>query len=267
MLYITIISIFAIVALTIWLGISASLKLLRKGLKARWLLLIGLGIFIVSVLAIPGGNMAADLTRIAIWLVVLVSWIVSVVYAIKHRGSKDKKNRTIASESTGDVVTDYAKALLVTSAAVADKLQREQRLTDSQSTSVMIEVMGFCIIMLMYRFTASHIPKPKGTEVVDDILKGVAKLQSDSKDQEQQAYVGLGQEIGVLVHKYGSMPLGTDNDKAGLGGTLMWEYGKLMTETAGKEVDLAFSMLCVKFLTMANDNLQNETDRLMEYLR
>ncbi len=209
----------------------------KKNLSAKSLFFIGLGIFIVRlfVLAPLLPKETAYYTLLNLLDVsVVIFWIAALVTAVKNRARKhsDKPASPKSSSSTAiRDVDDYAGTLLYMSANFADRLQKENNLTDNQASQVMIQIIGFCIIVFARHTSSASIPAHKSEAFIQDTLRIVA--QRAGTDNEQEAYEAYKNIVGELLEKYGTLPL--KSSSGGQAGTLLWEYSRHMSETMGRD--------------------------------
>lgn len=107
-----ILPILAVTVGAIWLGILLSRRWTSNGLKPYQLFLIGLGVFIVTAIfntyitGVGKGNLGLDVTYLALFIMAVVFWAATIVYAIRNRikGGKYKASNTAKNRSNKSLV-------------------------------------------------------------------------------------------------------------------------------------------------------------------
>lgn len=241
----------------------------KKHLKPYQLFLVGLGIFIVRlfVLAPLLPKETAFYTLLNLLdISVVIFWIVSVAQAIKNRVGKNKK-ASGTSNGLRNEPEAYAYTLSFLSAKASDDLQKQIGFNDEQSSEVMTLVVAFCLLMLMKQFSAHNVPSYKGRGTIELVTGDIFKHLSsnDTDNTHRDAFI---LEILGIIKKYGDLPVGQKDDSKGLGGTLFWEYSKLMLQTMGKDprTELESIMLVTSGLSSVNVALKDSAARLIKSL-
>lgn len=228
----------------------------KKHLKPYQLFLLGLGIFLVRlfILAPLLPKQTAFYTLLNLLdICVVIFWIVAIVTAIRNRTKKPTSRTANPAPSDTAIkdVDDYAGTLLYMSATAGEKLRQANNLTDDQGSQLMMQVIGFCLINLVRQASSSSVPQQNTKTFIEDTLRIIA--QRAGTDNEQEAYKAYKSSINELLGKFGDLPLKHDSGKQG--GTLLWEYGKHMSETMGKSKDLEQIMQNVSVITTVNNSL------------
>lgn len=239
----------------------------KKNLSAKSLFFIGLGVFVVRlfVLAPLLPKETAYYTLLNLLDVsVVIFWIAAIVAAVKNRSRKASRNTTTHKNSSNTAIKDlddYAGTLLYMSAASAEKLRQTNSLTDDQASQLMMQIIGFCLIVFARQANDSSVPSQKTKAFMEDALRIIA--QRAGTDNEEEAYKAYKSVTSELLNKYGDLPLKSDSGKQG--GTLLWEYGKHMSETMGKGKDLEVVMNNVSVITSVSNAI--DIKDLVESLR
>ena len=207
-------------------------------------------------------------------LFLFVGWLTNTIVGsrIYHKTDKPKHHKA-SSHTTApshnkignvdDEITVYSEVLLHLSASGAEEVRKTHNGTEAQSTTVMVQLIGFCIINLIREFNSEGISTDKGQDIIKSILKNVSDNLAPTH-QQSEAFDVLRREVGQLVKDYGKLPLKhTNSDRQG--GTLLWEYGKLVAETVGKESDLMATMDSVGVITSVSKAVN--TGRLTKTLQ
>ncbi len=158
---------------------------------------------------------------------------------------------------------EYAKNLFEVSAVGAKKLGAP---IDGFAL-VMTQIASFSLMDLtrkMYAINQRDKNHPKKC-----ILKVASvfayNLEKDNSKRQSATQLFTDAIFDIIV-PYGELPIKNDNPSQGEAGTLLWEYGKLMSETiTGKERDLLKSMECISLVA----NLQNvvKIDKLLREVK
>lgn len=211
----------------------------KKNLSPKELFFIGLGVFLIRLFIIapllPKETAFYTLLNL-LDVSVVIFWIAAVVTAVKNHSRKDSGQAISTTRSNSTAIKDlddYAGALLYISAASAERLRQSNNLTDDQASQLMIQIIGFCLIVFARRTSSASIPAHKSKAFIEDTLKIIA--QRAGTDNEQEAYRAYKSIVGDLLNRYGTLPL--KNNSGGQAGTLLWEYSRLMNETMGKDRD------------------------------
>ena len=239
----------------------------KKHLKPYQLFLIGLGLFLITIFIIPHDIFYGALANSLLYIVILILWIVSAVQAIKNRVGKNKNTSNSTSTESRNEPEAYAYTLSFLSAKVSDDLQKQIGFNDEQATEVMGLVVAFCLLMLMKRFSASGVASYKGRSTIELVTGDIFKHLSDG-DTDDTHRDAFGSHIIGIVKKYGDLPLSKKDGSKGLGGTLMWEYSKLMLQTMGKDprTEIEGMMFVTSRLSNANKALEENTTKLVKSL-
>lgn len=234
----------------------------RKSLKPYQLFLIGLVLLFPSIFHLLPSMYAG----ILIWFALLF-WIVAIINAIRNRIKRGGNSEADKSPSSGNELKVYSATLAHLSATQAGVLAKEYSASEDDSDTVAIQMMAFCLMMLMRQFKAKSISPQVSKETVSEILVNIAKGLSDSRTQEQVVFESLNKQIGGLVTEYGTLPLSSDSGKQG--GTLLWEYGKLLAKTVHKNPssDVEVVLRGVSLCTNMNNAMQESTDSLIKSLK
>ena len=238
----------------------------KKHLKPYQLFLIGLGVFLIRLFILAPllpKTTAFYLLLNVLDISVVVFWIVAIVTAIRNR-TKKTASKVAVTASNGTAVKDiddYAGTLLYMSATAAEKLRQAHNLTDNQGSQLMMQVIGFCLINLVRQADGAAVPRQNTKTFIEDTLRIVA--QRAGTDNEHDAYGAYKSSISELLDKFGDLPLKHDSGKQG--GTLLWEYGKYMSETIGKSKDLEQIMQNVSVITTVNSSI--DTKLIVQSLR
>lgn len=227
----------------------------KKNLSAKSLFFIGLGIFIVRLFIFApllpketAYNLLLNLLDVS----VVIFWIAAIVTAIKNHSRKTSSNAPTPTNSSSTAIRDlddYAGTLLYMSATSAEKLRQSNTLTDDQASQLMMQIIGFCLIIFARQANDSSVPSQKTKAFMEDALRIIA--QRAGTDNEEEAYKAYKTNVSELLNKYGDLPLKNDSGKQG--GTLLWEYGKHMSETMGKTKDLEAVMNNVSVITSVSN--------------
>lgn len=228
----------------------------KKSLSPKSLFFIGLGIFIVRLFVLASllpKETAFYLLLNLLDVTVVIFWIAAIVTAIKNRSRKSaSKTTTVPTNSSSTAIRDlddYAGTLLYMSAASAEKLRQSNNLTDDQGSQLMMQIIGFCLIVFARQANDSSVPSQKTKAFMEDALRIIAqRAGTDNEEEAYRAYKSLTSEI---LNKYGDLPLKSDSGKQG--GTLLWEYGKHMSDTMGKNKDLEAVMNNVSVITSVSN--------------
>lgn len=195
----------------------------------------------------------------------LYAFIALIVQFVNHKKMKRKNSNSSRANAveTRDP-EEYADTVMYLSATTAERMRKEHGLTDNQSSEIMAQIVGFCIINLMRKLDSESIPKPKGQKLIDSILRKIAE-RVGGNEHEESAYITYGNMIGDLSRRFGDLPLSNPNSGK-QGGTLLWEYAKHMNDTMGKDtLDLEMLMRNVSVITDINKKV--DTSKLIETLR
>ena len=172
-----------------------------------------------------------------------------------------KKKPTMADE-----LDIYTAVLLQLSAKGAEELRAKYKFSEENSTLVMIQIIGFSLINLMRQFTASRIDPSVFRKCVSSITEGMVNIMVDDVSNRPAALSFFQDEIQKLVSTYGKLPLKNSDQSKGESGTLLWEYGKLISETAtGKEKELMAIMECISVITSVQGAVK--TDKLLKAVK
>lgn len=222
----------------------------KRSLKPKALFFIGLGIFIVRLFVLA--PLLPKETAFYLFLnlldaSVVTLWIAAIVKAIRNRSRKTSSKASPVNSSNTAIkdLDDYAGTLLYMSAASAEKLRQSNNLTDDQASQLMIQIIGFCMIVFVRQAKDTSVPMHKTKTFLEDSLRIIA--QRAGTDNEEEAYKAYNSIVNDLLNKYGSLPLKSDSGKQG--GTLLWEYGKHMSDTMGKSQNLEAVMNNVSVIT------------------
>lgn len=221
-------------------------------------------IAISSLRAQLGGGVAVSIIQVCALVIILYGFGMSWTRKNKrHDNTKsrhDKSNslneRVKASERTSNPDA-YGTILQGVTIKIVNDLQDKHHLTETQANNLVVRIMGFCIIMLMRDLQDASVEPRKSREFISEVLRTIAK-NSNPPELEQKAYTELNRLIGELSRKYGSLPLSNANS-GNLGGTLLWEYSKLMNETMGKDKnDLILLMENTSVITNLNQAIETQ---------
>lgn len=127
-------------------------------------------------------------------------------------------------------------------------------------------IAQFCIIILVRNLAAKQKSKEQADEVANAILKNLAKVWAKSPENEKRMYELLERDTKDALAKYGDLPLSNKSDSQA--GTLLWEYGKFLAQTAGQHPrDLEAVLSCVAVITDANDKMKDCADNVISTLK
>ena len=165
-----------------------------------------------------------------------------------------------------DELNTYTMVLLQLSAKGAEELKAKYKFSEENSTLVMIQIIGFSLINLMRQFAASKVDPSIFRKCVSSITEGMVNIMVDDANNRPVALSFFQDEIQKLVSTYGKLPLKNSDPSKGESGTLLWEYGKLVSETAtGKEKDLMSTMECISVVTSVQNAVK--TDKLLKAVK
>lgn len=171
------------------------------------------------------------------------------------------KKPTITEE-----LNSYATLLLQLSAKSAEELRAEYKFSEEISTLVMIQIIGFSLINLMRQFSASGIDHSVFRKCASSITENMVNIMVDDINKRPAFLSFFQDKIQKLINIYGQLPLENSDRSKGESGTLLWEYGKLVSETVtGEEKDLIAILECISVIT----NIQNvvKTNRLLRAVK
>lgn len=221
-------------------------------------------IAISSLRAQLGGGVAVSIIQVCALVIILYGFGMSWTRKnkrhdnteSKHNRSNSLNERVQASERTNSPDA-YGTILQGVTIRIVNDLQEKHHLTEAQANTLVVRIMGFCIIMLMRELQDASVEPRKSREFISEVLRTIAK-NSNPPELEQKAYTELNRLIGELSRKYGSLPLSNANS-GNLGGTLLWEYSKLMNETMGKDKnDLILLMENTSVITNLNQAIETQ---------
>lgn len=155
-------------------------------------------------------------------------------------------------------VATYAGVAIHLSAKTADDLKKEFGYSEEKSTVIMLQILTFCIINLMRTFAKQGVSVDKGRAAIESILLEAAKMLSPDKGSVQETHRALIETTGEWIKTYGKLPLGEKLSTQT--GTLIWEYGKLIVSTVGKNSNDIQSILLASSRVV---NVNNALDTTM----
>ena len=165
-----------------------------------------------------------------------------------------------------DELNTYTMVLLQLSAKSAEELRAKYKFSEETSTLVMLQIIGFSLINLMRQFAASRIDPSVFRKCVSTITEGMVNIMVDDTSNRPVALSFFQDKIQKLVSTYGQLPLKNSDQSKGESGTLLWEYGKLISETAtGKEKELMAIMECISVITSVQGAVK--TDKLLKAVK
>lgn len=171
-----------------------------------------------------------------------------------------KKKPKIADE-----LNTYTTVLLQLSAKGAEELRAKYKFPEENSTLVMIQIIGFSFINLMRQFSASRIDPSVFRKCVSSITEDIVNMMVDDASNRPEALSFFQEEIQKLVSTYGHLPVKNSDSSKGESGTLLWEYGKLVAETATGKEELVDIMECISVITSVQSSAK--TDKLLKSVR
>lgn len=165
-----------------------------------------------------------------------------------------------------DELNTYTMVLLQLSAKSAEELRAKYRFSEETSTLVMLQIISFSLISLMRQFAASRIDSSTFKKCVSAITEGMVNIMVDDVSSRPAALSVFQDEIQKLISTYGKLPLKNSDQSKGESGTLLWEYGKLVSETAtGKEKELMAIMECISVITNVQSAIK--TDKILKAVK
>lgn len=159
----------------------------------------------------------------------------------------------------------YAGVILHLSAKTADELKKELAYSEETSTVMMVQTITFCIINLMHTFGREGISVERGREAIELILREVAKMLAPNQNEIEETYRTLNTTVHGWIKDYARLPPG--EKLSNQAGTLIWEYGKLMTSTAGKDPESDIHTVLLVGARAVNVNNALETNGLVKALK
>ena len=215
-----------------------------------------------------GGGLMVSIIQACALVIILRGFGLS--WTRKNERHSSTKQRTISRHSKSNPTKEQTKTTARTknpdaygtilqgvTIRIVNDLQEKHHLTEAQANTLVVRIMGFCIIMLMRELQDASVEPRKSREFISEVLRTIAK-NSNPPELEQKAYTELNRLIGELSRKYGSLPLSNANS-GNLGGTLLWEYSKLMNETMGKDKnDLILLMENTSVITNLNQAIETQ---------
>lgn len=159
--------------------------------------------------------------------------------------------------------TTYAAVAMHLSVKTADELKQEMGYTEEDSKIITLQVLTFCIINLIHLFADKGVLVEKGRKAIELIMMEVAKPFTPNPTKAQDTYLSLSKIVNDWIEAYGKLPLGEKHGTQA--GTLIWEYGKLMASTIGKDKDLPVMMTFASRVVNVNNAL--ETNNLIKSLK
>lgn len=165
-----------------------------------------------------------------------------------------------------DELNTYTMVLLQLSAKSAEELRAKYKFSEENSTLVMIQIIGFSLINLMRQFAMRGIDSSIFRKCVSTITEDMVNIMVDDANNRSAALSFFQDEIQKLVSTYGKLPLKNNDPSKGESGTLLWEYGKLVSETVtGKEKELMATMECISVITSVQSAVK--TDKLLKAVK
>lgn len=165
-----------------------------------------------------------------------------------------------------DELNTYTMVLLQLSAKSAEELRAKYKFSEENSTLVMIQIIGFSLINLMRQFAMRGIDASIFRKCVSNITEGMVNVMVDDATHKPAALSFFRDEIQSILSNYGNLPLKNDDQSKGQKGTLVWEYGKLVSETVtGRENELMAIMECASVVSNVQSAIK--TDSLLKVVK
>jgi hypothetical protein len=160
----------------------------------------------------------------------------------------------------------YATALLELSAKNAEELRLEYKFSNESTALVMTQIIGFSLINLRRQFAANGVDDSVFGKCALSITENMANIMIDDASNRPAFLSFFQDKIQILINAYSNLPLKNSDQSKGKSGTLLWEYGKLMSETiTGEEKDLVSILECISVITNVQDAVK--TDRLLRSVK